>query len=157
MDKLDPENAPGFLVGRIAPRLKIHIRKFLYEAGIQLTAEELTILTALAHLDSGKSMNFMAELLGRDPTTLKRQLGGLTKQGFIERRPSEDDGRVINLSITSVGRELVETTMPMSYALRETAMTDISEADKKVLVRCLRQMLNNLTIPPGKPNRERGE
>jgi MarR family transcriptional repressor of emrRAB len=144
VDKLDPENAPGFLVGRIAHRLKVHIRKFFIDSGIQLTAEELTILTALAHLDSAKSMNTLAELLGRDPTTLKRQLNGILKLGFVARTPSSKDGRVIVISITTVGRALVESTMPMSYALRERAMAGISEADKKVLVRCLSKMLNNL-------------
>ena len=54
MDKIYPENAPGFLVDQIAHRLKFHIRKFLTDASIQLTAEELTILTALAYLDSAK-------------------------------------------------------------------------------------------------------
>jgi DNA-binding MarR family transcriptional regulator len=74
VDKIDPKNVSGFLVGRIAHRLQVNISKYLIGSGIQLTAAQLTILTALAHLDSVKSMNSLAELLGRDPTTLKRQL-----------------------------------------------------------------------------------
>jgi len=144
VDKLDPENAPGFLVGRIAHRLQVDISNFLIDSGIQLTAAQLTILTALAHLDSGWSMNSLADLLGRDPTTLKRQLNGIVKLGLVARTPSAKDRRVIVISITTAGRALVESTMPMSYALRERAMAGISEADKKVLVRCLSKMLNNL-------------
>lgn len=144
MDKLDPENAPGFLVGRIAHRLQIHIKKYLIDAGFELTAEELTILTALAHLDSAKSMKSLSESLGRDPTTLKRQLDGILKLGLVTRTSSFKDGRIIEISITTEGRALVESTMPMSYALREKAMKGISKADKKVFEMCLSKMLNNL-------------
>ncbi len=144
MDKLDPENAPGFLVGRIAHRLQVHISKYLIDFGIQLTAAQLTILTALAHLDSAKSMNSLAELLGRDPSTLKRQLNGIVKLGLVARNPSSEDGRIIDISITTEGRALVESTMPMSFALRERTMAGISAADKKIFVRCLSKMLNNL-------------
>lgn len=144
MDKLDPKNAPGFLVGRIAHRLQVHISKYLIDSGIQLTAAQLTILTALAHLDSANSMNSLAELLGRDPSTLKRQLNGIVKLGLVARNSSSEDGRVIEITITTEGRALVELTMPMSYALRERTMAGISEADKKILVKCLSKMLKNL-------------
>lgn len=50
MHKIDPENTPGFLVGRVAHQLRIHIRKFLTEAGIKLTAEEVSILHFKEHI-----------------------------------------------------------------------------------------------------------
>jgi len=58
--KLAPENAPGFLAGHIAYRLRFNIRKFLIDASIRLTAQEFTILTALSHLDSAENMNTLA-------------------------------------------------------------------------------------------------
>lgn len=144
MDKLDPKNTLGFLVGRIAHRLQVHISNYLIDSGIQLTAAQLTILTALTHLDSAKNMNSLAELLGRDPSILKLQLNEIVTLGLVARNPSLEDGRIIEISITTEGRALVESTMPMSYALREKVMVGISEVDKKVLVRCLSTMLNNL-------------
>lgn len=144
MDRIDIEHAPGFLVGRIAHRLKLHVRKFLSESGIQLSAEELTILTALAHLNSAKSMAALAELLGRDPTTLKRQLNTPVKEGMVDRKPSATDLRVLEIAITAKGRALVDSTMPMTLALRERAMEGISEPDRKKLVRMLVKMLKNL-------------
>jgi DNA-binding MarR family transcriptional regulator len=145
VEKINPENAAGFLVGRVAHKLKVHIRKFLAEANIELTAEELTILTALAHLESPRSMGSLAELLGRDPTTLKRQLNALLQAGLVDRNPSSEDGRVIVISITASGRAMVESTMIMTLALRERAMKDISEPDRQILVRSLSTMLKNLS------------
>ena len=146
MNRIDPENAPGFLVGRVTHQLRVHIRKFLAEAGIQLSAEEISILTALAHLDSERNMGSLSELLGRDPTTLKRQLNGMIKAGLVDRKLSAEDRRVVNISITAEGRALVESTMPMTLALRERAMKGISEPDRQTLVKTLLKMLKNLKI-----------
>jgi len=144
MEKIDPENATGFLVGRVAHRLKIHTRKFLTEANIQLTAEELAILTALAHLESARSMGSLADLLGRDPTTLKRQLNRLVKTGLVDRAPSAKDGRVIEISITAQGRTVVESTIHQTLALRERAMKGISDPERQALVTTLLKMMRNL-------------
>jgi MarR family transcriptional regulator for hemolysin len=144
MDKIDIENAVGFLLGRIAHHLELHVRKFISEADIQLSAAELTILTALAHLDSAKSMGSLAELLGRDPTTLKRQLNRPLKAGLVDRKPSKKDRRVVEITITAKGKAIVESTMPMTFALRERAMDGIPETDKQALVRSLVKMLKNL-------------
>lgn len=145
MNKIDLETSPGFLVGRIAHRLRLHISKFIAEAGIQVSAEELQVLTALAQFDSKKSMGELSDQLGRDPTTLKRQLNGLVKTGLVNRSNSPEDGRVILISITEAGRTLVESSMPMTIALRERALEGISESDRKALGRILSQMLQNLT------------
>jgi DNA-binding MarR family transcriptional regulator len=144
VNRISPENSAGFLVGRVTHRLKIHIRKFLAEADLQFTPEEITILTVLAHLDSGKSMSSLANLCGRDSTTLKRQLNGLVKAGLVDRNPSSKDGRVIIVSITASGRALVESTIHMTLALRERAMENISDPDREALVRILSKMLENL-------------
>lgn len=145
MNQIDLQTSPGFLVGRIAHRLRLHISKFIAEAGIQVSAEELQVLTALAQFDSKKSMGELSDQLGRDPTTLKRQLNGLVKTGLVNRSNSPEDGRVILISITEAGRTLVESSMPMTIALRERALEGISESDRKALGRILSQMLQNLT------------
>jgi MarR family transcriptional regulator for hemolysin len=144
MNKIDLQTSPGFLVGRIAHRLRLHIRKFIAEAGIQISAEELAVLTALAQVDSNKSMGELADRLGRDPTTLKRLLNGLVKTGLVNRSNSPEDGRVILIAITEAGRTLVESTMPMTIALRERALEGISESDREYLGRILSQMSQNL-------------
>lgn len=145
MNKIDLQTSPGFLVGRIAHRLRVLIRKFIDEAGIQVSAEELQVLTALDQFDSKKSMGELADQLGRDPTTLKRHLNRLVKSVLVNRSNSPEDGRVIEISITEAGRTLVDSTMPMTIALRERALEGVSESDRKALGRILSQMMQNLT------------
>jgi DNA-binding MarR family transcriptional regulator len=144
MTKLIPHESPGFLVGRISHALKLRVQEFLDEAGIPASSEEISILTVLAHLDDPERMTALAELLGRDVTTMSRQVNGLEKADFAKRSPCRDDGRAVVVSITSAGKKLVQRTIPMTFALRERAMKNISQADVKVLTQALMQMLDNL-------------
>lgn len=93
--KIDPEQSIGFLINRVAYLLKGHICQFVAEAGIKITAEELAILTGLAGQETEQSMNSLSTILGRDPTTLKRQLDGLVEAGLVQRMTSPKDRRVV--------------------------------------------------------------
>ena len=139
-----PTESPGFLVGRVAHALKLGVQDFLDENGIRLSAEEISILTVLAHLDGPERMKPLAELLGRDATTVSRQIAGLERENLVKRSPCPDDGRATVVKITSAGEKLVERTLPMTLALRKRAMQGISPNDVKVMARVLTQMLQNL-------------
>ena len=116
MKKIDPEQSIGFLINRVAHLLKGHICQFIAEAGKKITAEELAILTGLASQDGERSMSSLSTIFGRDPTTLKRQLDRLVTSGFVKRTSSPRDRRVVLISITSQGRKLVESTLPLTFA-----------------------------------------
>ena len=140
----DPTESTGFLVGRVAHSLNLRVQEFLDDAGIDLSAEEISILTVLAHLKEPIGMQPLAEKLGRDLTTLSRQISGLDRSGWVLRNSSPDDGRVKLVTISKKGLNLVERTIPLTLALRGRAMNGISKSDAKVLVKSLSQMLQNL-------------
>ena len=140
----DPTESAGFLVGRVAHALKLRVQEFLDEAGIELFAEEISILTVLAHLDGPERMKSLAEKLGRDATTVSRQVARLEEAGFVKRSPCPEDGRATLVAISKAGVKLVARTLPLTLALRGRAMNGISEKDSQALVKALRQMLANL-------------
>ena len=144
MLNFQPTESPGFLVGRVAHALNLSVQEFLDEGDIPVSVEELRILTVVAHLDGPKQMKPLAELLGRDATTVSRQIAGLERRKLVKRSPCPDDGRATVVKITTPGEKLVERTLPMTRALRKQAMKGISSADAKVLTRALLQMLRNL-------------
>jgi DNA-binding MarR family transcriptional regulator len=144
MLEFDPTESAGFLVGRVAHALKLRVQEFLDDAGIDMSAEEISILTVLAHLDGPERMKPLSEKLGRDATTVSRQVAGLEEAGLLERSPCPDDGRATVVTITKAGSKLVEQTIPLILALRGRAMKGISKAEAKTLVNVLSQMLNNL-------------
>lgn len=144
MLEFDPTESAGFLVGRVAHALKLRVQEFLDEAGIDMSAEEISTLTVLAHLDGPERMKPLSEKLGRDATTVSRQVASLEEAGLVERSPCPDDGRATVVTITKAGSKLVEQTIPLTVALRGRAMKGISKAEAKTLVNALSRMLNNL-------------
>ena len=144
MLNFDPTESAGYLVGRVAHGLKLRVQEFLDEADIPISAEEISILTVLAHMDGPERMKPLAEKLGRDATTASRQIAGLEEAGFVQRTPCPKDGRATVVTITRAGGKLVERTIPLTLALRSRAMKGISKSDAKVLASALSQMLNNL-------------
>lgn len=144
MLEFDPTESAGFLVGRVAHLLNLHVQDFLDAAGIDNSAQELSILTVLAHLPTPERMKPLAEKLGRDPTTVSRQITGLEEVGLVRRTPCPDDGRSTVVAITKKGSRLVERTTPLTLALRGRTMKGLSQADSKALTRALSQMVANL-------------
>jgi len=144
MLEFDPTESAGFLVGRVAHALKLRVQEFLDDAGIDMSAEEISILTVLAHLDGPERMKPLSEKLGRDATTVSRQVASLEEAGLVRRSPCPDDGRATVVTMTKAGSKLVEQTIPLTLALRGRAMKGISKAEAKTLVNALSRMLNNL-------------
>lgn len=144
MLEFDPTESAGFLVGRVAHALKLRVQEFLDDGGIGLSAEEISILTVLAHLEEPPHMKLLAEKLGRDATTVSRQVTGLEAAGLVRRSPSPEDGRAWVATVSRKGKKLVESTIPLTLALRSRAMKGIPKADEKVLTSTLSKMLRNL-------------
>lgn len=145
MLEFNPTESAGFLVGRVAHALSLRVQEFLDDAEIPISAQEISILTVLAHLDEPERMKPLAELLGRDATTVSRQIAGLEEAGLVQRSPCPDDGRATVVTITKAGAKLVERTTPLTLALRGRAMKGITKADTKTFVGVLSQMLANLS------------
>ena len=141
---LDVRSSAAFLAGRVSHLLRLRTEQHLAAASIPLSVEEHIVLTVLAGLESPQRMEPLADLLGRDVTTLKRQLDGLVKAGLAARTRSSEDGRGVVVSVTMKGKDLIEHTTPLSLAVRQGAMRGISQADYEVLVQVLSTMLENL-------------
>ena len=144
MLNFDPTESAGFLVGRVAHALSQRVQEFLDDADIDISAAEISILTVLAHMNGPERMKPLAEKLGRDATTVSRQIAGLEKAHLVKRSPCTVDGRATVVSITRTGVKLVERTLSMTIALRGRAMKGVSKADSKSLDQVLLQMLMNL-------------
>ena len=84
MLNFQPTESPGFLVGRVAHALNLAVQEFLEEGDIPVSVEELRILTVMAHLDGPEQMKLLAELLGRDATTVSRQIAGLERRKLVK-------------------------------------------------------------------------
>ena len=79
-----------------------------------------------------------------DNGALTRLLDQLETRGFIERKRSEADRRVVNLELTAAGRRKVTELLPPIVDTLNTTLGDFSKAEFAELVRLLNKLMDNL-------------
>ncbi|SPS02816.1 MarR family winged helix-turn-helix transcriptional regulator [Cupriavidus taiwanensis] len=78
-----------------------------FEQRIGLPLPRWHILHALHHQESAIGQTALADLVVMDPSALTRQLKVMQELGWVECTPSERDNRVLHVTISRAGREVV--------------------------------------------------
>lgn len=83
-------------------------------AACDLTLGDYQVFVYLsAAQDGSMKMSDLAEILQLSPSGLTRRLDGMVTAGWIERRPSGTDRRVMHAVLTDAGREKLEAAAPV--------------------------------------------
>ena len=80
----------------------------------------------------------LADSMCADQSTVSRQVAGLVKAGYIERKADPDDGRASILVATTQGVERVHAHFIARGRALEPVTADWSDADRQTFVRLLR-------------------
>lgn len=101
----------------------------------------------------------MCRDLHHDSGAMTRLVDQLEKRKLIERRRSEGDRRVYELSLTDAGNEVLDTLIPTACDALNTALDGFSRDEVKTLQTLLRRLLGRLEelVPyaPGKSDKEK--
>ena len=141
----DSESSPGFAIGRVAYLIRSGMAFVLKSAGWPFSPEETQTLITLSDAGHPLSMNELASLMIRDPTTVKRQLDRLVEQKFVERSVSSEDARIVMVGLTRRGEEKLQTVLPLLDDLRKATLKRISKSELEATQNVLRKMQKNLT------------
>jgi DNA-binding MarR family transcriptional regulator len=79
--------------------------------------------------DHSMKMCDLAEVLQLSPSGLTRRLDGLVKAGWVERRPSELDRRVMHAVLTDAGRAKLAAAAPVHVESVRARLIDLLDAD----------------------------
>lgn len=140
----DSESSPGFAIGRVAYLIRLGMAAVLKSAGWPFSPEETQTLITLSDASEPLSMNELASLMVRDPTTVKRQLDRLVEQKFVERTVSSEDARIVMVGLTRRGEQRLQTVLPLLDELRKTALKGIRKSELESTQNVLRRMQTNL-------------
>lgn len=128
-------------------------QRLLAEAGVQLDRALFPLLVRIG-LYGPVGVVDLADMVGRDHSTVSRQLARLADQGLIERGCGKKDQRVRTAVATEAGREMVAAIGAARRRLYAKVLADWSEDDKAALTRLLRRfadgMDRTLVWPPPK-------
>jgi MarR family 2-MHQ and catechol resistance regulon transcriptional repressor len=62
------------------------------------------------------------------------------KRGWVERRPSESDRRVVTVHLTEAGRKVISDAFPQHVAALEEAVAGLDAEERAVLVNLLKKL-----------------
>ena len=88
---------------RLNASRKVHARQ-VAAAGVRISAPGLTLLRRIQE-EGPLSLGELARRTEMDPAATGRQIRQLEDEGFVQRDPSADDGRVTVVRVTPAGRE----------------------------------------------------
>lgn len=76
--------------------------------------------------------------------TITGLLDGLERDGFINRTPDAEDRRQVVIRLTPAGQEFLESMLPAHFRLITSLMADLSENERKTLVRLLNKVVSTV-------------
>ncbi len=97
--------------------------------------------------------SILADRVGRDHTTVSRQVTKLESLGSIERKPSRGDRRINEANITPAGRTLTRALDAARLRLAAPILTKWTDEDFSDLVRLLRRFVDDLMALPERTDR----
>lgn len=86
-------------------------------------------------------MTDLADALRVDPSTATRAVQRLVRAGLAERRPSDDDGRVVMVSATGAGRARHEAVAQRRRKALEAMLGEFEEPERRELADLLERFV----------------
>lgn len=84
----------------------------------------------------------VTEFVGATKGTTSQSIGVLERKGYLRKRPDDEDGRVIHLSLTAKGKRFVESSLPPPEF--GASIDDMKPAERESLSRLLNALLVSL-------------
>ena len=125
--------------------------KMLRFIGEQLQANRLdglipshgNILTALYESHGKLTMKQIAQIIGKDKSTITPLVNKLLDLGYIAKEKNEIDKRVTYIMLTERGRQIEAKFNAISREVAVTAYKGFSMEEKEVFLRLLKKLNNN--------------
>lgn len=77
------------------------------------------------------SQNLLGRRTAMDIATIKGVVDRLNKRGLVETRPDPNDGRRITISLTGVGRAVVEENLPRAAEITQETLSPLNAAERE--------------------------
>lgn len=121
----------------------------LEEAGVSLDRALFPLLIAIEHKGPAGVVE-LGELVGRDYTTVSRQISKLHRLGLIHRRPSKSDQRTREIVISAKGKEMTGAIDRARERMAAVLFAKWSTRDLQDLARLMRRFADDFRSVPGK-------
>lgn len=128
--------------------------RMIEEAGIPLDRALFPLLVGIGRLGPIGIVE-LADRVGRDHTTVSRQVAKLEELGFVRRQAGRDDKRVREAAITQAGRKLTDAIDKARDRLLGQVFADWPGHDVSTLATLLRRLADAAQTEPGRTSDRR--
>jgi len=119
----------------------------LQEAGVSLDRALFPLLIAVER-KGPLGVVELSEFVGRDYTTVSRQIAKLHSLGLIRRRPSKADNRVREAVVTAKGKEVTKAIDSARERMAAVLFAKWSKRDLQDLTRLMRRFADDVQSLP---------
>lgn len=116
--------------------MQIEEKALITEEYRDITNNDMHIIEAIG-IEEPKNMSSAAKLLSITVGTLTIAINNLVKKGYVARVRSEEDRRVVLLSLTAKGRKAYDHHRQFHEDMIAATINGLTEDETKVLVRAL--------------------
>jgi DNA-binding MarR family transcriptional regulator len=127
---------------RLNASRKVHARQ-VAAAGVRISAPGLALLRRIQE-EGPLSLGELARRTEMDPAATGRQIRSLEDEGFVQRDPSDVDGRVTVVRVTPAGREARRRIGEVVGSHMEGVLATWSASDRADLARLLTRLVDDL-------------
>lgn len=115
-----------------------------------LTVTDMHVIEAI-DMNAPKNMSSVAKALSVTTGTLTISVNGLVKKGYVNRTRSDEDRRVVLVSLTDKGCQAFVRHQRFHQEMIDAITKDLSEEEKVVLEKSLRNLIQFFrTVPDSK-------
>lgn len=148
----DLYDQPGHLLRRAH---QIALAVYEEHVGSTATPREYAVLR-MVHERPGIDQVGLAGLIGVDTSSTALTAAKLAERGMLKRVVSATDRRLLSLTITAKGEQLLEATVDGVHKMREKLLSSLPEGDRELFLDMLRRFVhlnNQESRAPMKPTR----
>ncbi len=143
LDTYSLNDSIGYLTGRVKREMTRMLTRNLQEMGGEITAEQYRLLILLWK-EGGLNQQYIADIYGKDKTSITRMLQTMERQGWITRTPDEEDKRNNKLFITREGLAVREKFFPALQKVITEAEVAVNAEDMEQCKEVLRKVITKL-------------
>lgn len=104
-----------------------------------ITNNDMHIIEAIG-IETPRNMSEIAHRLRVTVSTLTINMNGLEKKGYICRRRSQQDKRVVHVTLTDKGKKAFYHHRDFHKKMIKAMVKDLSEQEMEILYRCLENL-----------------
>ncbi len=128
------KNSIGYRINKVANNINKELNQILSQYDI---AVEQRATLEIIKFEENVNQTMIAQLLGKDKTTISRSLNTLEKKGFIIKNEIQNDKRVNVIKLTQKGEDVLENSQKDINAYRQKLHATLQTHETLFLFNCL--------------------